>query len=100
LKENTVSYQKIFRFPGLCENQESIKKVEDTGYKIINGDVYGEDGFQKNPKVIIHNVLSQVKNGSVIILHMHGGPIAPATAPALHEIIHELKKENFTFEKI
>lgn len=100
LNRYATKHVKLFRFPGLCSDEESRKQVESIGYTVVDGDDFGRDGFQKNPNIIVRNVLSKVKNGSIIILHMHGGPIASETAPALHEIIHELKKEGFTFVKV
>jgi peptidoglycan/xylan/chitin deacetylase (PgdA/CDA1 family) len=69
------------------------------GYKIISGDVFGEDGFEKNSETIVRNVLNKVHDKSIVILHMHGGPIAPETAEALEKIIPELKKEGYKFVK-
>jgi peptidoglycan/xylan/chitin deacetylase (PgdA/CDA1 family) len=91
---------KFFRFPGLCFDKESIKRVESTGYRIINGDVVSGDGFQKNPKVIVNNVMRKVRPGSIVIMHMHGGKDAPKTAEALSEIIRELSDKGYSFVKV
>lgn len=100
LASSTDSYMKFFRFPGLCSNIETEKVVHDLGYKIIGGDIPGGDGWQKNPQLIVSNVVNHVKPGSIVVLHMHGGPFAPQTAQALPEIISKLRAEGYTFVKV
>jgi peptidoglycan/xylan/chitin deacetylase (PgdA/CDA1 family) len=100
LKQNTIAYKKYFRFPGLCSDKESINNVESQGYKIVGGDAFGEDGFERNPSKIVRNVLKNVHDKSIVILHMHGGPIAPATEAAVEKIIPALKKEGYRFVKV
>ena len=100
LKKYAISYQRYFRFPGLCFDAEDIKMVEAQGYAVIGGDVYGGDGFEKNPLKIISSVIGQVHPGSIVILHLHGGPNAPETANALREIIRQLRSKGYTFVKV
>ncbi len=100
LKKYTASYQKYFRFPGLCSDAQSVKKVEDQGYTIIGGDVDGADAFEKNPKWIASAVAAHVHPGSIVVLHLHGGPNAPQTAAALPDIIRKLRSDGYTFVKV
>jgi peptidoglycan-N-acetylglucosamine deacetylase len=100
LKKYAVSYKKYFRFPGLCADAEAVKRVESEGYTVISGDVDGGDGFERNPKWIISNVLANVRPGSIVVLHMHGGPNAPETAAALPEIVKRLRSQGYTFVKV
>ena len=88
---------RYFRFPGLCHNTALLETVASLGLTSVDGDVLGEDGFQKNASIVEKNVLSQVKNGAIIVLHCHGGPNAPATFAALEQIVPVLRSRGFTF---
>jgi peptidoglycan-N-acetylglucosamine deacetylase len=94
------SYKKYFRFPGLCSDAEAVNRVEDQGYTVIGGDVDGADAFEKNPKWIASDVVANVRPGSIVVLHMHGGPNAPGTASALPDIIKKLRSKGYTFVKV
>ena len=100
LKQYAVSYKKYFRFPGLCSDAQAMKTVEEQGYTVIGGDVDGADAFEKSPKWVASDVVSHVHPGSIVVLHMHGGPNAPATAGALPDIITRLRAEGYTFVKV
>ena len=100
LKRNTTSYQNYFRFPGLCFGAGDVETIEAQGYTVIGGDVYGGDGFEKRPAKIVSNVLTHVRPGSIVILHMHGGPNAPETANALPDVISKLRLRGYTFVKV
>jgi peptidoglycan/xylan/chitin deacetylase (PgdA/CDA1 family) len=100
LQRNATSYKKYFRFPGLCSDAEAVKKVEDQDYTVIGGDVDGADAFEKNPRWIASDVVANVRPGSIVVLHMHGGPNAPGTALALPDIIKKLRSEGYTFVKV
>lgn len=100
LQQYAVSYKKYFRFPGLCSDAAAVKRVEDQGYTVIGGDVDGADAFEKNPKWIASDVVANVHPGSIVVLHMHGGPNAPGTAAALPDIISKLRSEGYTFVKV
>jgi peptidoglycan/xylan/chitin deacetylase (PgdA/CDA1 family) len=94
------AYKKYFRFPGLCFDADAIKRVESLGYTVIGGDVDGGDAFEKNPKWVVSDVLAHVRPGSIVVLHMHGGPNAPATGAALPEIIAGLRAQGYDFVKV
>jgi peptidoglycan-N-acetylglucosamine deacetylase len=100
LKKYATTFQKYFRFPGLCFDPEDVKKVEAQGYTVIGGDVHGGDGFEKNPSKIVQSVVDYVRPGSIVILHLHGGPNAPQTATALSEIVENLRARGYTFVKV
>lgn len=100
LKQYAVSYKKYFRFPGLCSDAQAMKTVEEQGYTVIGGDVDGADAFEKSPKWVASDAVTQVRPGSIVILHMNGGRDAPATGDALPEIIAKLRAEGYTFVKV
>ena len=100
LRKYATSYKKYFRFPGLCSDAAAVKRVEDQGYVVVGGDVDGADAFEKSPKWVASDVVAHVRPGSIVVLHMHGGPNAPATAGALPDIITRLRAEGYTFVKV
>ena len=100
LQKYAAAYKKYFRFPGLCFDADDVKRVEAENYTVINGDVEGGDGFEKYPAPIVANVVSHVRPGSIVVLHMHGGPNAPQTAMALPDIIKKLRAAGYAFVKV
>lgn len=90
----------FFRFPGGCYDETAVNMVNEAGENVVHWDVAGEDGFNNNTQSIIQNVLSQTKNGSIIVLHFNGPPTAPKTAEALPEIIKQLKAKGYEFVKV
>lgn len=89
-----------FRFPGGCYGEADLAVVAKLGMRAIQWDVVGDDGFTTDTQHIIQNVLNRTQNGSIIVLHMHGGPNAPKTAEAIPTVISELTQRGFTFVKI
>lgn len=100
LKRYAPNYKKYFRFPGLCYDDSDIREAQKLGYKIIGGNIKGLDGFNYNTNSIAQRIVSRLAPGSIIILHMHGGPNAPRTAEALPEIIRQAKEKGYRFVKI
>ncbi|MGC1779398.1 MAG: polysaccharide deacetylase family protein [Xanthobacteraceae bacterium] len=100
LRQYAASYKKYFRFPGLCSDAQAVKTVESQGYTVIGGDVDGADAFEKSPKWVAADVVSHVRPGSIVVLHMHGGRDAPATGDALPDITAKLRGEGYSFVKV
>ncbi len=100
LKEITGVENKSFRFPGGCYSQKDLDIASKAGVLPIQWDAEGQDGFNTDRQFIENNVIENVKNGSIIVLHMNGFPNEPETANALPNIITELKKKGFTFVKM
>lgn len=100
LTKLTGSMPKLFRFPGGCADSQDIQLVENEGLKAIGWDVSSTDAFNRNPKKIVQQVLSHLKNRSIVVFHLHGGPNAPATASALKILIPILKQKGYTFSKV
>ncbi len=91
---------KFFRFPGGCASKADVALVNSLGLEVVHWDVIGGDGGATGANVIVKNVLSQVKNGSIIVLHSHGGPKVRFTDQALKTIIPALLKRGFQFVKL
>lgn len=97
LLEKLGVQNKYFRFPGGCASGNDVALVESLGLRVVHWDVIGGDGGAVNAQVIVKNVLSGVKNGSIIVLHNHGGPKVPFTDQALEVIVPSLLKRGFKF---
>ncbi len=100
LREHAHIDNKLFRFPGGCYTPDDVKLVNEANDIVVHWDVSGSDGFNTNTNQIIHNVVDNTQNGSIIVLHMNGVPTSPNTAGALPEIISKLKTKGFEFVKI
>lgn len=86
---------KLLRFPGDCYNGDDVELAGQSGLKVISGDVRSGDGFNPSSAAIVAAVLSQVRGGSIVLMHLHGGPNAPYTAPALRVIVPMLKARGY-----
>lgn len=100
LREHVGIDNRLFRFPGGCYTPNDVKLVNQANDIVVHWDVVGADGFNSNANQIIHNVVDNVQNGSIIVLHINGAPTAPKTADALPEIIRQLKAKGFEFVKV
>jgi peptidoglycan/xylan/chitin deacetylase (PgdA/CDA1 family) len=87
----------FFRFPGGCHDNADLRIVANEGEQVVGWDVVSGDAFQPNPDPIVQAVMRGVRPGSIVIMHLHGGPNAPATDEALQRIIPALKKEGYRF---
>lgn len=100
LREHAGIDNKLFRFPGGCYAPDDVRLVNQANDIVVHWDVSGSDGFNTNANQIVHNVIDNVQNGSIIVLHMNGEPTAPKTSEALSSIISILKARGFEFVKI
>lgn len=90
--QTTGKTPELFRFPGLCLDAYDAAMVASSGLRIVQGDVTADDGFNHDTYAIVEKVTTHVQNGSIIVMHMHGGNNAPKTAEALELLIPELQK--------
>lgn len=100
LREYVGIDNRLFRFPGGCYSEADVKLVNQANDTVVHWDVKGSDGFNNNKDQVVKNVVDNVQNGSIIILHMNGAPTSPKTAEALPEIISKLKAKGFEFVKV
>ncbi|MEH0936330.1 polysaccharide deacetylase family protein [Micromonospora psammae] len=61
---------RYFRFPGLCHDRAALTELAPLGLTVVDGDVVSGDPFATAWQPIVRAVLSQVRPGSVIILHV------------------------------
>lgn len=100
LREHAHIDNRLFRFPGGCYAPNDVKLVNQADDTVVHWDTVAADGFNNNTNQIIHNVVDNAQNGSIVIMHLNGAPTAPKTADALPEIIKELKAKGFELVKV
>jgi hypothetical protein len=61
---------RYFRFPGLCHDDASLRALAPIGLTVVDGDVISGDPFATAYRPIVNAVLSKVKAGSVVIMHV------------------------------
>lgn len=88
---------RYFRFPGGCHQQRDLEIVRSLGHEAVGWDVISGDAFERDPAVVVRNVLEQVQPGAIIVMHLNGAPHAPATASALRTLIPALRTRGFRF---
>jgi hypothetical protein len=81
---------RYFRFPGGCYDQAALQALAPLGVTVIQWDVVSGDPFATASAPIVKAVLSQVKAGSIVVLHITEGN-AQYTDEALPEILAGLK---------
>ena len=88
---------RYFRFPGGCYSQPDLQIVHSLGHDIVGWDVISGDAFERDPAVIVQNVLETTQPGAIIVMHVNGAPYAPATATALRTLIPALRTRGLRF---
>lgn len=101
IEELTDQKEKLFRSPWLLAPFWLNNRLRNDGFKIFGG-VWGNDWETKiTPQKIADRIVSQVKNGSIIILHdgqeTKAGADRSKTVEALSKIITELKNQDYQF---
>jgi peptidoglycan/xylan/chitin deacetylase (PgdA/CDA1 family) len=61
---------RYFRFPGGCYDEAALQALAPLGVTVIQWDVVSGDPFATAAAPIVHAVLSQVKPGSIIVMHI------------------------------
>jgi peptidoglycan-N-acetylglucosamine deacetylase len=88
---------RLFRFPGGCHSKADLRSVAAAGEQPLGWDVVSGDVGQPDPEVVARNVLRDVRPGSIVVMHVVGAPLAPATAAALKRVIPELRARDYRF---
>jgi peptidoglycan/xylan/chitin deacetylase (PgdA/CDA1 family) len=80
---------RYFRFPGGCYDQGALQELAPLGITVIGWDVVSGDAFATAWRPIVQAVLSRVRPGSIIVLHITEDN-APYTDEALPAILDGL----------
>jgi peptidoglycan/xylan/chitin deacetylase (PgdA/CDA1 family) len=82
---------RYFRFPGLCHDAAALAALAPLGLTVVDGDVVSGDPFAIAWQPIVAAVLSKVRPGSIIILHVTEANAA-MTDEALPHILAGLRE--------
>ncbi|GAC1324937.1 MAG: hypothetical protein NVSMB25_22960 [Thermoleophilaceae bacterium] len=88
-------HPRYFRFPGGCHAADDLRTVAATGERPVGWDVSSGDAFQPSTALVIRSVLTQVRPGSIVVMHIMGAPNAPATSAALRTIVPALRSRGY-----
>ncbi|MGK5630379.1 polysaccharide deacetylase family protein [Streptomyces sp. URMC 123] len=88
-----------FRFPGGCHDDRTLRALGPTGATAVQWDVVGGDAFATSADRVTRQVLSQVRPGSVVVLHCTRSA-APVTEEAVRRIVPELRARGYRFAKV
>jgi peptidoglycan/xylan/chitin deacetylase (PgdA/CDA1 family) len=86
---------RYFRFPGLCHDAVALAALAPLGVTVVAGDVISGDPFATAWEPIVATVLSQVRSGSIIVLHVTEAN-ATMTDEALPRILTGLRERGLT----
>jgi peptidoglycan/xylan/chitin deacetylase (PgdA/CDA1 family) len=100
IERSTGVVPKYFRFPGGCYDPQALDLVHAAGLIPVQWTVNSIDAFNNYPQQIVSTVLSEVKPGSIVVMHLHGRSNAPSTGQALRLLIPELEKRGYQFVTI
>jgi peptidoglycan/xylan/chitin deacetylase (PgdA/CDA1 family) len=89
----------LFRPPGGGVNSGVIATAGSLGMRTINWDVDPRDWSLPGTDAIYSNIVSNARNGSIILMHDGGGPRSETLA-ALPQIIDTLRARGFGFATV
>ncbi|MFC6601732.1 glycosyltransferase [Ectobacillus funiculus] len=82
--------------PTVNQDFKRMLYTTEMGYLTVNYDIDSRDWEATSSKEIVNNVLQELPNGNVILLHDGGGDRS-STVEALPEIIETLQNKGYTF---
>jgi len=91
---------RLLRFPGDCYDRSDTALASQLGETVISGDVRAGDGFNNSAPAVAATVLRNLQPGSIVIMHIHGGPNAPMTGPALRMILPAARARGLGFATV
>lgn len=100
LRQFTDHPTSYFRFPGGCYDETALRAIAPTGVTVIQYDLASGDAFGTSTQAIVTNVLTNAKNGSIVVMHITDGNTAPLTDQALPAIIDGLRDRGFQLVKL
>ena len=89
-----------FRFPGGCYDRPALDLVHAAGMIPVQWSVNSIDAFNSYPQQIASVVLSAMRPGSIVVMHLQGGANAPATGLALRLIIPALERRGYEMDTV
>jgi peptidoglycan/xylan/chitin deacetylase (PgdA/CDA1 family) len=99
IKSITGRRPKFFRSPTAFIDETCVKVAGQLGITVISYDVLSGDAVPETPEQIIAgNILKNVKDGTIVIMHMNHPKWY--TYEALLKVVPELRKQGYSFVKL
>ncbi len=99
IKNITGRRPKFFRSPTAFADEVCVKVAGQLDITVISYDVLSGDAVPNTPEhVIAGNILKNVKDGSIVIMHMNHPQWY--TYEALQKVIPELRRQGYSFVKL
>ena len=92
----TGEHTNLFRAPYLSVNDTVLEATAELGLSIFSADAIGQDWENISPEQIASNVLANISNGSIILLHEQWDLATDRTMLALPIIFAELAERGLT----
>lgn len=91
----------LFRPPGGYYDEKVVNTAKEAGYKVVMWSWHQDtkDWSQPGTQKIVHQVLSNARNGDIVLFHDHGRN-RWQTVHALEEILPELQHRGYQFVTI
>jgi peptidoglycan-N-acetylglucosamine deacetylase len=86
-----------FRFPGGCLDPGVVQAVHRRGLLPIEWSLNSVDAFNPSAEQVARTIISRVRPGDIVLMHLQGGRNAPATAAALRTVLPALRAEGYRF---
>lgn len=84
-----------FRFPGGCLDPSVVAMVHAHGLTPVQWSLNSLDAFNGSAAQIARTVIAGVHPGDIIVMHLMGGPNAPASGAALRQILPALQAQGY-----
>ncbi|GHF25314.1 lipoprotein [Streptomyces mashuensis] len=88
-----------FRFPGGCHDDAVLRELGPAQVTAVQWDVVSGDAFAKQAGPVAAQVLSQVRPGSVVVMHCTRSA-APVTEEAVRRIVPHLRAQGYEFVRV
>jgi len=86
-----------FRFPGGCYDPAALDVVHGAGLIPVQWTLNSGDAFNPYAQQIAWTVVHGVRPGAIVMMHLHGGPNAPASGAALRIILPAMRQMGYQF---
>ena len=91
----TGHYPLLYRPPYGSINSLVVDTVNTQGLTTVLWSLDSLDWTLKDPDAVVENILSNVRNGDIILMHRNATSVA-----SLSSVIEELKKQGYTFQRL
>ncbi|WP_431607871.1 polysaccharide deacetylase family protein [Streptomyces griseocarneus] len=93
------AHRAVLPLPGGCHDDGVLKELGPAKVTAVQWDVVSGDAFAKDAGPVASQVISQVRPGSVVVMHCTRSA-APTTEEAVRRIVPELRAKGYEFVRV